>query len=321
MTTSVVIPNCNHAEQLKISLEAIVTQTLPVQEIIIIDDASTDHSLDVISGFQARYSNIRLLRNTVQQGVATTVARGLAEVRTPRVLLASADEKILPHMNEVLGRALDAFPQARVAVGSYCEWFPHQDNTVIEHGPSSALGMWYADEQPRFIDPARLRALLGQRFVWLPVNSAVFDIQALREVGGFDPALRWHSDWFAMYAIAFRYGFCAVNRPVSWFRIDPKSYSGKGMSVAAQQREVALAIQRKLQTRDFRDFERALRQAPCAMSPFIRPMIQALSWRPRYYGMLVSILKWWCAEVFHGRRPGILRRWVERLTQPKGRNT
>lgn len=310
MATSIVIPNHNHAEQLKTSLEAVATQTLPVDEIIVVDDASTDHSLDVISDFQKRFPTIRLVRNMVQQGVAPTVSRGLSEVRTSHVILASADEKLLPHMHEALDGAMVRFPQARLAVGSYCEWFPHEGGRVVEHGPSSPLGMWFGSGDPSFIDPAKLRRLLTERFVWLPVNSAMFRTDVLREVGGFDPALRWHSDWFAIYAIAFRYGFCAVNRPVSWFRVDPRSYSGRGMTVGRQQRMVSLAIQKKLRAAEFRDFEHALRQAPAAMSPFVRPTVQTLIWKPRYYRMLLSVTRWWMGECFRGRRPGFLRRWV-----------
>lgn len=57
MTTpslSVVVPNYNHGQHLPNCLEALVRQSVPPAEIVVIDDASTDNSLEVLADFARR---------------------------------------------------------------------------------------------------------------------------------------------------------------------------------------------------------------------------------------------------------------------------
>ena len=48
MLLSVIIPNYNNSEYLKRCLDSIINNTYSNLEIIIIDDASTDNSVDII---------------------------------------------------------------------------------------------------------------------------------------------------------------------------------------------------------------------------------------------------------------------------------
>ena len=45
------MPNYNHADELEVSLAAVVKQTRRPDEILVVDDGSTDHSLAVIERF------------------------------------------------------------------------------------------------------------------------------------------------------------------------------------------------------------------------------------------------------------------------------
>ncbi|MBC7875262.1 MAG: glycosyltransferase family 2 protein, partial [Ferruginibacter sp.] len=48
---SVIIPNYNHADFLKERIDSALSQTHAPSEVIILDDASTDHSREVIETF------------------------------------------------------------------------------------------------------------------------------------------------------------------------------------------------------------------------------------------------------------------------------
>jgi len=125
--------------------------------------------------------------------------------------------------------------------------------------------------------------------------------------------LRWHSDWFAIYAIALRSGFCAVPRALSYFRIDEQSYSARGTRNPALQQDVMLKIIDRLNQPKFAYFRDAMWQAPSPMSPFMRPMLIALAKRPQRYPALFPILRWWLAEVAKGRRPAAWTALVQQL--------
>lgn len=306
------MPNRNHAVELEESLAAIIGQSRPFDEVIVIDDASTDHSRDVIGRF-ARQRDIVFLQNDINLGVAGTVNRGLAAATGSHIVLASADEKIMPTMSEALANAVKCFPKVKVAVSRYTEWDADND-TLVTYDDASPLGMWYATgREPQFFTPEQFKDVLQRRFVWLSVNTAIFERAALAEVGGFDPALRWHSDWFAMYAIAFRYGFCALPQSLAWFRCSPHSYSGRGMQDSMAQREVVFNIVAKLHQPEFADFRAGVSIAPGALSPFAARMLVDLPRRPRFWSLWMRLAAWWFGEVVRGRRPGVGRRLISRF--------
>jgi len=310
---SIVLPNFNHAVELGTSLGAIAGQTRPFDEIIVIDDASTDHSLAVIRTFADACPQMRLLQNETRMGVAASVNRGIEAASRSHVVLASADEKVERGMCAAFHDALQTFPDLHLAVSCYSEW-DEQTGIVTNYGRQPGLGMWYADgDAPFFVSQERFLALLRRQFVWLGINTAIFRKDALSQVGGFDPALRWHSDWFAIYAIAFRHGFCAIPKTLATFRRSAHSYSARGMRDAPMQEQVILAIVDKLERPEFSDFNRAARQAPAALSPFVRTMIPTLLKQPRRYGLLSRLVLWWLGEFVRLRRPGWALRLRERL--------
>jgi hypothetical protein len=174
--------------------------------------------------------------------------------------------------------------------------------------------MWYLPEpRPAFISREQLSALLARDNVYLHVNTAMFQRQALLDVGGFDPALRWHSDWFAIYAIALRHGFCAVPRSLALYRVDEDSYSMRGMRDRRLQHDVMWALLQKLRDPEFGYFRAAVLRSPVLLSPFMRSMLTSLACRPVYWTELFCICSWWLGQFARGRRPAAWAAQWQRL--------
>src|ERR1700687_3957242 len=90
-TLSVVLPNYNHASLIGRAVGAMRAGNRLPDEIIIIDDASTDQSLRVIEELAAGWSIIRTLANTENQGAIAALSRGLQESRGKYIYFAAAD--------------------------------------------------------------------------------------------------------------------------------------------------------------------------------------------------------------------------------------
>ena len=310
---SVVLPNRNHAVELKTSLSSLVGQTRPFDEIILVDDASADDSLSVMEDYAARHNQIKILRNSTHLGVAETVNRGVAAAGGTYLVLASADERVAPEMCETLLAAASSYPDARLIVSQYSDW-DAETGVETTHDDLSPLGMWFVHgETPRCFSAQKFSELQRQRFVWMSINSALFDRQTFIDVGGLDPALRWHGDWFATYAIASRHGFCAVPKSLAWFRLAEESYSARGMRDRDAQRAVMEAMLAKFREPENADLYEALEAAPSALSPFVRSLVPVLAARPGYYSLLWRLSRWWFGEMMRGRRPGLLVRMLQRI--------
>ena len=69
MTISVIIPVYNTAKYLKKCIESVLNQTYKDFEIILVNDASTDNSLEICEHYVSKFSNIKLINKRINEGV------------------------------------------------------------------------------------------------------------------------------------------------------------------------------------------------------------------------------------------------------------
>ena len=91
---SVIVPNFNHAKFLTQRLETIYNQTYKNFEVILLDDASTDSSRDILKNFQAAHSdNTRLIFNEKNSGgVFNQWRKGILAARGDLIWIAESDD-------------------------------------------------------------------------------------------------------------------------------------------------------------------------------------------------------------------------------------
>jgi glycosyltransferase involved in cell wall biosynthesis len=313
---SVIVPVYNHAALLPRALEALAVQTKMPDEIIVIDDASSDSSHEVAQEFAVRFTpsvHYAVLRNDTNLGVNRTLNRGLTIAAGDYVVCTGADDWLRPRFIEAMSAAAQQFPDAGVITSRYTEYFEAEDR-LVEHASASDLGLWFiADSGYHSFSPAELAALLRRACVGLYFNASVIRADLLRQTGGFDPALKWHADWFAIYAIALRNGFVVVPESLAVFRVAAGTYSGSGVHDRKRQTEVCHAVCDKLADPLWRDVRASLAATPSPFSPLVRRLVPALARRPSDWDLLAHVALWWLNEVRKGRRPGRLRSLAARL--------
>src|SRR5262249_54555983 len=106
------MPNYNHAGFLSQSLTAILEQSYPIKELIVVDDASIDNSTQIIEAMARHHPKIRLFRNPRNQGVCYTANRAFEETTGDYIYCAGADDRVLPGFFEKTMGLLAAYPQA-----------------------------------------------------------------------------------------------------------------------------------------------------------------------------------------------------------------
>jgi glycosyltransferase involved in cell wall biosynthesis len=312
-TVTILLPNYNHAQFIGRALDALVAQSRAADEILVIDDASDDGSVAVVQEYLGRLPQLRLIRNERNLGINLSMNRAIAEVRGDFIVPGGADDWLEPTFLEKMTAAIERFPQARVCVSRYVQYL-EVEHRIVDHGHEIELGCWYGSGETEFFSASGFAELLNRAFVWLPINGALIHRDTFKAVGGFDPKLRWHSDWFAAYSIALRHGFAVVPEPLSVIRIAPDTYSNIGLRDRRQQRAVCVAIYDKLREPGFEDIREILRQHPAAFSPFIRYLLEGLAPRPRDWPYWLALISWWLREVRTGqRRPNFLKRLLGSL--------
>lgn len=113
---SIVVPNYNYARYLKERMDSIFNQTFTDYEIILLDDASTDHSVEMLKEYAADSHVSSLVINEVNTGLPFLQwKRGIELSRGKYVWIAESDDKAAPEFLEACVSALGANPQAVIA--------------------------------------------------------------------------------------------------------------------------------------------------------------------------------------------------------------
>ncbi len=254
---SVVVPNYNHGRYLGAALRALLDQSRPPLEIIVVDDGSTDESCAIVERLSARHPSVRLIRQERRRGVNAALNRGLGEARGEYVCFPAADDLVT---RDFVSRSLEIL--ARYPAASLCFsdlGVMRGDSGVVQRFPL------FLSAQACFLVPADMERVLKRNYFNFPSHSIIYRRGALLEVGGFPEDLRWLADWFVNYVLALRHGACYVPEILAFFRISTGSYSALGPRQGAVQRQLIYRAVELFQSQEFRDVARSVRE--CAVVP------------------------------------------------------
>jgi glycosyltransferase involved in cell wall biosynthesis len=219
VTLTVVLPNYNHARLIGRALRALLGQGRAADEIIVIDDGSTDDSVSVINRFATEAPSIRVFSNPSNIGVIPTLQRGLQAARSKYVYFAAADDWVAPGFFELALRRLEANPD----VGLFC------GEAMLVDGRSNRPFAVRPAVRPRMragrIDVPRVRQLLRSTDNWILTGSTIFRRECVDWAGGFDARLGSFADGFIARKIALRYGFYFEPMIVASWVVFPDSVS------------------------------------------------------------------------------------------------
>jgi glycosyltransferase involved in cell wall biosynthesis len=198
---TVVLPNFNHARFLRYALDALMGQTRPADELIIIDDASTDDSVSVIKPYMKRHPNMCLVRNEKNQGVVRNMNDGLVLARGTLVFFAAADDVVYPRLLEAAAGLLDSYPQAALFSG-------RSDLIDIEGRRTGTLPTPIPLSCPGFLDPVAVSRHLLQDDGWFMGNCTIYRRESLIAVNGFSEELGAFTDGYVSRLLALKHGAC-----------------------------------------------------------------------------------------------------------------
>jgi hypothetical protein len=313
ITVSVLLCNYNDARFLPDSLGAICNQTRLPEELIVLDDGSTDNSLEIIEGFARRHPFIRVLKNEVNRGLLFSINRALKEARCDFVVWAAADDRLMPNFVERNTQCLRKYPTAGISFSRLAVFRDGSDEilpyTEANHGIAFDLGT-----ESQFLSPTDLRERLQRSYLWISANAVMANRTALMRAGGFDPELRWHADYFGFWVVALRHGACAIPETLALMRQRGQTYSSTGMARRKDQRATLGQLADKLTTGGWRDIGVAVLRCPSLLSPFGGAMLAALLRKPRRWPFALTYGLWWANHQW-GQRPGIVPRMASRLAR------
>jgi glycosyltransferase involved in cell wall biosynthesis len=114
---SVIIPTHNRAEFLRSAIASVLNQTFQDFEIIIIDDASKDHTQEVIANFND--ARIKVIHNQISKGAAGARNIGLINTSGEYIAFLDDDDEWLPEKLKIQTCLLDNSPSEVGGIYTY----------------------------------------------------------------------------------------------------------------------------------------------------------------------------------------------------------
>ena len=211
-TVSVVMPVFNGARYVGAAIESVLRQSLPDWELTVIDDGSTDGTLDAVRAY-ADDPRIRVLCQE-NSGVASARNRGVSVAASALVAFLDADDLwTVNHLDSMVAR----MRVTRNAVLAFGSW-----QYIDEHGtPMPQVVV------PFGADPERARQELHWRNAVLP-STVVVRTAGIRRVGGFDTAFQACADWDLWIRLLREGPFVALTQVSTFYRAHAASMTEDG---------------------------------------------------------------------------------------------
>ncbi|HEV8131073.1 MAG TPA: glycosyltransferase family 2 protein [Acidobacteriota bacterium] len=126
MKAAVIIPNWNGQELLPMCLSSLRRQTVPANKVILVDNSSTDRSVEAA---QQCYPAISLLKLTNNFGFGYAINRGIEVSDSDLILLLNNDTEAHPKWVEALR---DFFSQNPQALFCACKILNYYDRSILD---------------------------------------------------------------------------------------------------------------------------------------------------------------------------------------------
>ena len=194
-SVSVIIRTYNQAALLKQALDSVLGQTLLPAEIIVVDDASSDQTTELMAAY-AGNPTVRYERLDQNQGMLRTGQIGFERSTGDHIAFLDHDDLWLPMH---LALCLEAFERG-------------SDIALVftRYGLIDLQGQTFVQEMPEpTLDDSPMETLLFKRVIATPSRS-VYSRRALAELGGVKPIL-W--DWVYPVLLAERYPRGVIHLP------------------------------------------------------------------------------------------------------------
>jgi len=226
---SIVIPAYNECMRIEGTLARVLECVNHRQwdaEILVVDDGSTDNTVDIVQRWMARHDRLHLVKNPGNRGKGYSVRNGLLQSAGDIVMFTDADLSAPIEEAERLIDAIDA--GADVAIGS--RWLDKQKQTVHQPMYRRFFGRCFNWVTRKVIGLPFKDTQCGFKAFRRDAAQTIFRLQTI-ERWGFDPEILF---------IARKLKFSIVEVPVTWGHDERSriSYLKDGMKMLEEMAEI-----------------------------------------------------------------------------------
>ncbi|WP_421132322.1 glycosyltransferase family 2 protein [Alteromonas sp. A079] len=174
ISLSVIIPVRNNVQHIERALKSVQQQYLPVDEIIVVDDGSTDGSVNQVLALDI--PNLKLIEQ-VNQGVGAARNNGAKAARNDFVVFLNPNDEWLPFFTHEIQHLNNAFPN-RSCYASRYQW-------VTNRGAPVDANVKLSNVNPEGYEMTNFFAVAAKGELPFALSSFVIEKSFFETLGGF----------------------------------------------------------------------------------------------------------------------------------------
>lgn len=215
---SVIIPNYNHAKYLNQRIDAVLNQTFQDFELIILDDKSPDHSLEIIEQYRNHPKVSHIVVNEINSGSTFKQwNKGAALAKGEWIWLAESDDYCDSNFLYTLLEISKNNPNTGVIFSN--SYYVDEEGNKINNPYSNPEIL--EDEQYTKNFVANGRDFCG-RYILGPIignaSSAIFKKDLFEKIGGADVNFRLCGDWKMWHEMLLHTDLGYCSEKLNYFR-------------------------------------------------------------------------------------------------------
>jgi alpha-1,3-rhamnosyltransferase len=218
------ITNYNYAHYIKEALNSVVSQTYQNIELIIVDDCSTDNSIEIIENWKIKYkgkTSIKLIRNRVNMGVAACCNLIIENANGKYFQTLDADDILF---SDKISQQVEMLETD----GNSCMVY---SNVLLIDEKGQKIGENYLKRinyDERSMPHGKIFEDLFE-FNFIPQTSVLINTKMARQVGGYDNNIQVQ-DYYMGIKLSEQFPIIYMPQTSAFYRVHAKSLSNNPIS-------------------------------------------------------------------------------------------
>jgi glycosyltransferase involved in cell wall biosynthesis len=232
ISVSIIVPNYNHAPYLQERLDSILAQTHSYFELIILDDCSSDGSIEIIEQYRSHPRVSKVVINTENSGTTFKQwARGIALAQYEWIWIAESDDWCEPTLLETLVSGIT--PSTCIA---YCQSIAIKGNEILWTNACHYFSKTY--NGPRFVKERMLSISQISN-----ASQAIFRKEVYAKIDKSFTTYRYSGDYLFWMLVAQHGDIYVSGKYLNYFRKHDKDVTGPSLKNGQGYREYLRILQ------------------------------------------------------------------------------
>jgi glycosyltransferase involved in cell wall biosynthesis len=216
-TVGVIIPNFNDCHYLGDCLESVLSQIVPFDQIIFIDDASTDESVTFFRKTMGHRPEATVIVSEENKGTVLSINHALKYCTCDYVLFMSANDLISCHLVERFHATL------KYEAGFWSALCQNVSDDGKQFFPRKTPVIAPA---PQYFSASRTVELMRVFTNWSPGTTVLYNREKVLEHGGLSAPLKGLADWLLAVIVGVKSGVVFVPEILGTVRLHSNTYLG-----------------------------------------------------------------------------------------------